>query len=62
MRVVYCLTGNLINSRKDDPMSQFIRRWIAHPSVAFGSTLLWGMVEFLALARSRWSMRLRHDR
>lgn len=62
MRVLYCLTGDPINSRKDDPMSQFIRRWIGHPSVAFGSTLLWGMVEFLALARSRWSMRLRHDR
>ena len=43
-------------------MSPFIRRWIAHPSVAFGSTLLWGVVELLALARSRWSMRLRLGR
>jgi hypothetical protein len=30
------------------------RRLIAHPALALGSTLLWGVVELIALARSRW--------
>jgi hypothetical protein len=29
---------------------------------ALVSVLLWGVVEVVALARSRWSMRLRHER
>jgi hypothetical protein len=28
---------------------------IAHPALALGSTLLWGVIELLALLRSRWS-------
>lgn len=32
-----------------------IRRFIAHPALALGSTLLWGAIELLALLRSRWS-------
>jgi hypothetical protein len=31
------------------------RRFIAHPALALGSTLLWGVIELLALFRSRWS-------
>jgi hypothetical protein len=31
------------------------RRFIAHPALALGSTLLWGAIELLALFRSRWS-------
>ncbi len=31
------------------------RRLIAHPALALGSTLLWGVVETLALLRSRWT-------
>lgn len=30
-----------------------IRRWITHPALALGGSLLWGVVELLALARSR---------
>ena len=29
---------------------------------ALASVLLWGVVEVVALARSRWSIRLRHER
>lgn len=32
-----------------------MRRFIAHPGFAIGSTLLWGLIELLALLRSRWS-------
>ena len=32
-----------------------MRRLIAHPALALGSTLLWGLIELLALLRSRWS-------
>jgi len=32
-----------------------MRRLIAHPTLALGSTLLWGVIELLALLRSRWS-------
>ena len=31
-----------------------MRRYIAHPALALGSTLLWGVIELLALFRSRW--------
>ncbi len=31
-----------------------MRRIIAHPVLALGSTLLWGAIELLALLRSRW--------
>ena len=31
------------------------RRFVAHPALALGSTLLWGVIELLALFRSRWS-------
>ncbi|MDZ4252802.1 MAG: hypothetical protein U1A72_09570 [Sulfuritalea sp.] len=32
-----------------------MRRYIAHPALALGSTLLWGVIELLALVRSRWT-------
>jgi hypothetical protein len=32
-----------------------MRRFIAHPALALGSTLLWGVIELLALLRLRWS-------
>ena len=32
-----------------------MRRFVAHPALALGSTLLWGLIELLALLRSRWS-------
>lgn len=32
-----------------------MRRFITHPALALGSTLLWGAIELLALLRSRWS-------
>lgn len=32
-----------------------MRRLIAYPVLALGSTLLWGAIELLALLRSRWS-------
>jgi hypothetical protein len=31
------------------------RRFVAHPVLALGSTLLWGVIELLALLRSRWT-------
>jgi hypothetical protein len=33
------------------------RRWITHPTLALGGSLLWGVVELLALARSRLALR-----
>ena len=33
------------------------RRWITHPTLALGGSLLWGVVELLALARSRVAAR-----
>ena len=32
-----------------------MRRFTVHPALALGSTLLWGLIELLALLRSRWS-------
>ena len=40
-------------------MSDLLRKTISHPALALGSTLLWGLVELLALARSRRVLRLR---
>ena len=40
-------------------MSYLLRRTISHPALALGSTLLWGLVEVLALARSRRVCRVR---
>jgi hypothetical protein len=37
--------------RKD--MTDMLRRTVTHPLLAIGSTLLWGVVELLALQRSR---------
>jgi hypothetical protein len=36
-------------------MQNMTRRFIGHPALALGSTLLWGAIELLALFRSRWS-------
>jgi hypothetical protein len=36
-----------------------LRRWITHPGLALVATLLAGVVELLALARSRGAARLR---
>lgn len=33
--------------------TSLVRRWITHPALALGGSLLWGVVELLALARSR---------
>jgi hypothetical protein len=33
-------------------MLKTIRKSIAHPALAIGSTLLWGVVEFVALQRA----------
>ncbi len=34
-------------------MRDIIRKTITHPALALGSTLLWGLVEFMALRRPR---------
>lgn len=34
-------------------MSNYFRRAVTHPMLAIGSTLLWGIVELVALQRSR---------
>jgi hypothetical protein len=38
-------------------MNQLLRTAISHPG-AFGSAMVWGVVEFVALCRSRWSHRI----
>ena len=38
-------------------MSELFRRTVTHPLLAIGSTLLWGVVELLALQRNRVSAR-----
>ena len=38
-------------------MSDFFRRTVTHPVLAIGSTLLWGVVELVALQRSRAAQR-----
>lgn len=32
-----------------------MRRFVTHPALVLGSTLLWGAIELLALLRSRWN-------
>lgn len=34
-------------------MRHFLSRAISHPALSLGSTLLWGLLEFIALQRSR---------
>ncbi|MDT8998251.1 hypothetical protein RQP53_03060 [Paucibacter sp. APW11] len=34
-------------------MQASIQRWITHPALALGSTVLWGVIECVALWRSR---------
>ena len=34
-------------------MNTFFRKTITHPALAIGSALLWGLLEFIALQRSR---------
>ena len=43
-------------------MNQSRPRGTVRNLAALAGALLWGMVEVVALARSRWSMRLRHER
>jgi hypothetical protein len=43
-------------------MNQPRRRSTVRSLAALASVLLWGVVEVVALARSRWAMRLRHER
>ncbi len=40
-----------------DTMPALLRRTITHPTLAVGGTLLWGLVEFVALLRSRLTRR-----
>lgn len=37
-------------------MRNFFRKTITHPALALGSTLLWGIVEFIALQGLRRSV------
>jgi hypothetical protein len=43
--------------RQTAPMRSLIRSTMTHPALALGSTVLWGLVEFMALWRSRWLTR-----
>jgi len=43
-------------------MSSRLRDLFKHPALAIGSTVLWGLLELVALTRSRWATRLRHGR
>jgi hypothetical protein len=43
-------------------MNQPRRRSTVRSLAAVASALLWGVIEVVALARSRWSMRLHHER
>jgi len=36
-----------------------VRRWTTHPALALAATLLMGLLELLALARSRGAARVR---
>jgi len=42
-------------------MNGLLRTAISHPG-ALGSAMMWGLVEFVALCRSRWSRRGRSKR
>lgn len=39
--------------KADDPVRTLIGRTLFHPALSLGSTLLWGILEFIALQRSR---------
>jgi hypothetical protein len=41
----------------DPLMNQLIRRTITHPALAFGSTILCGLLELIALQRTRFRAR-----
>ena len=43
-------------------MNQPLRRSTVRSLAALASALLWGVIEVVALARSRWSIRPRHGR
>ena len=43
-------------------MNQPRRRRTVRSFAALAPALLWGLVELVALARSRWSKRLHHER
>ena len=38
-------------------MRDLLRRTISYPALALGSTLLWGLLEFMALQSARWTTR-----
>jgi len=41
-------------------MYNIFRKTITHPALALGSTVLWGIVELIALQRSHRANRIRH--
>ncbi|WP_422899084.1 hypothetical protein [Propionivibrio sp.] len=43
-------------------MRNLFRNTISHPALALGSTLLWGLVEFMALQNSRRAARSKRGR
>ncbi len=43
--------------RLEAAMRSLIRSTMTHPALALGSTVLWGLVELMALWRSRWLTR-----
>ena len=43
-------------------MRDLISRTISHPALALGSTVLWGVLEFIALQRSRFGAGDAQDR
>lgn len=51
--------GRFLNASLTFPQAHqpafMMRRFITHPALALGSTLLWGAIELLALLRSRWN-------
>jgi len=38
-------------------MRDFLRRTLSHPTLALGSTLLWGVIELVALQNARRAVR-----
>ncbi len=49
--------GGLVISEKVTQMRDLFRKTISHPALALGSTLLWGLIEFIALQSSRLTRR-----
>ncbi len=39
--------------KADDPVRTLIGRTLFHPALSLGGALLWGLIEFIALQRSR---------